>query len=231
MCYLKALGCQIAVGAATCKAGGFSHLRLCEAGMKTYCSWNTSRRPVPKSCISFFSGGRPQQTKNAKIGGDLSFHSVYESNKEDCSDNVAKVPRKDMQTCIDIFETGCFQSQICHISNGIHVNCDRRHHNIVFCKQKPPKNWRRRKKRRVYSEHWLFRHAWHFISFEHLSSMQNTCSKSLRFWLECIWCPWKCFVHSPALPDGQRNTWVVEMEAGVSKFNFSEVSHPKVSLL
>ena len=33
------------------------------------------------------------------------------------------------RTCMEFLETGCFQSQIFHISNGKHVNCDRRHHN------------------------------------------------------------------------------------------------------
>ena len=31
--------------------------------------------------LVFFSGGRHQQTKNAKIGGDLIFRMVYEKNK------------------------------------------------------------------------------------------------------------------------------------------------------
>ena len=51
------------------------------------------------------------------------------------SHNAAKVPRKAMQTCMEILGN----SQICHVSNRKHVNCDRRHHNIVLLKTKTAK--------------------------------------------------------------------------------------------
>ena len=50
-------------------------------------SWHENMlqlKHVKETCAEepcIFSGGRHQQTKNAKIGGDLIFRMVYEKNK------------------------------------------------------------------------------------------------------------------------------------------------------
>ena len=122
-----------------------------------------SRRPVPKSLVLFFPVVDTNKPKRARIGGDLSFTFCMKGIRQERSHNAAKVPGKDMH--------GVFGNMLFPVANLPHLKRKTMWIAIedittLFLKT-AKKAEGGRKKWRVYSEHRLFRHAWHFVSFEH----------------------------------------------------------------